>query len=79
MGLHMGEKQRADLLYWMKVTELTKCFCKKKGVKIHVVTNLGTYAGPLFFSPHDSFHLSFLLYLFGLPHLSTFVSQIYAY
>ena len=43
------------------------------------VTNLGTYAGPLFFSPHDSFYSSFLLYLFGLPHLSTPVSQTHAY
>ena len=43
------------------------------------VTNLGTYAGPLFFSPHDSFYSSFLLYLFGLPHLSAPVSQTHAY
>ena len=44
-----------------------------------IVTNLGTYAGPLFFSPHDSLHLSFLLYLFELSHLSTPVSQTHAY
>ena len=43
------------------------------------VTNLGTYAGPLFFSPHDSFYSPFLLYLFGLPHLSAPVSQTHAY
>ena len=43
------------------------------------VTNLGTYAGPLFFSPHDSLYSSFLLYLFELPHLSTPVSQTHAY
>ena len=43
------------------------------------VTNLGTYAGPLFFSPHDSFYSSFLLYLFGLPHLSAPISQTHAY
>ena len=47
--------------------------------ELGVVTNLGTYAGPLFFSPHDSFYSSFLLYLFGLPHLSTPVSQTHAY
>ena len=43
------------------------------------VTNLGTYVGPLFFSPYDSFYSSFLLYLFGLLHLSAPVSQIYTY
>ena len=48
-------------------------------VKGGSVTNLGTYVGPLFFSPYDSFYSSFLVYLLRLPHLSTSVSQTHTY
>ena len=71
------ESNRYNALYIVVDYDLIKAIvfilCTK------TVTNLGTYTGPLFFSPHDSFHSSFLLYLFRLPHLSTPISQTHAY